>query len=153
MRVFKWTPRFHVDRESSLVPVWFSLPKLPVHLFHKSCLFQIVACLGRPLYLDSATVSLSRPSVARVCVELDLLKTLPSRVWIVMGAGEGFWQPLVAESLPLYCSHCFRQGHIPETCHVLHPELRPPRRQAKPALEGAMLVQLYRQKSWTDVST
>ena len=35
MRVFKWITTFHVDRESALVPVWFSLPKLLVHLFDK----------------------------------------------------------------------------------------------------------------------
>ena len=48
MRVFKWTPKFHVDRESSLVPVWFRLPKLPIHLFDKQCLFHIVSRLGTP---------------------------------------------------------------------------------------------------------
>ncbi|XP_027166481.1 uncharacterized protein LOC113766495 [Coffea eugenioides] len=82
MRVFKWTPSFHVDKELLLVPVWFSLPKLPMHLFDKQCLFQIVSCLGRPLFIDAATAALSRPSVARVCVEIDLLKELPHRVWI-----------------------------------------------------------------------
>ena len=80
MRVFKWSTSFHVDRESSLAPVWFNLAKLPVHLFDKQCLFQIVSCLGRPLFIDSATANLTRPSVARVCVEVDLLKELPSRI-------------------------------------------------------------------------
>ena len=31
MRVFKWAPSFDMHREFSLVPVWFSLPSLPVH--------------------------------------------------------------------------------------------------------------------------
>ena len=91
MRVFKWTSKFHVDRESSLVPVWFRLPKLPIHLFAKPCLFHIVSCLGNPLFVDTATSSFSRPNVARVCVEVDLLKTLPMRVWVDMGDGDGFW--------------------------------------------------------------
>mgnify|MGYP004712738809 CR=1 FL=1 len=65
MRVFKWSVDFHVDRESSVVLVWFVLPKLPIHLFHKDCLFPIVACLGRPLRVDAATAAGSRPSVAR----------------------------------------------------------------------------------------
>ena len=80
MRVFKWTTSFHVDKEPSLVPVWFSLPKLLLHLFHKECLFHVVSLLGRPLFMDAATRSLSRPSVARVCVEVDQVKPLPSRV-------------------------------------------------------------------------
>ncbi|XP_071939135.1 uncharacterized protein [Coffea arabica] len=80
MRVFKWSPAFHVDREPSVVPMWFQLPKLPLHLFHKEALFQVVGVLGIPLLIDAATVAVSRPSVARVCVEVDLLKPRPSRI-------------------------------------------------------------------------
>ena len=126
MRVFKWSSKFHVDRESSLVPVWFSLPKLPIHLFDKQCLFNIVSCLGTPLFVDSVTSSFSQPNVARVCVKVDLLKSLPARVWVDMGDGDGFWQPLNPENLPKYCSFCYHQGHGKENCHVKHPEHRPP---------------------------
>ena len=80
MRVFKWTPSFHVDKEPSVAPVWFSLPNLPIHLFNKECLFHIVFPLGRPLFMDAATSALSRPSVARVCVEVELTKLMPKRV-------------------------------------------------------------------------
>ncbi|XP_027181956.1 uncharacterized protein LOC113780347 [Coffea eugenioides] len=136
MRVFKWSTSFHVDKESSLVPVWFNLPKLPVHLFDKKCLFQIVSCLGRPLFIDGATAGLSRPSVARVCVEIDLLKILPSHVWIQLGEDHGFWQSLNPESVPKYCNHCFRQGNSQSECHVKNPELRPARGEKKVLDEG-----------------
>ncbi|XP_027158250.1 uncharacterized protein LOC113759869 [Coffea eugenioides] len=105
MRVFKWTPSFHVDKESSLA--------------------SIVSCLGRPLFIDAATVALSHPSVARVCVKIDLLKELPPRVWLQLGEDHGFWQPLQPESMPKYCVHCYRQGHNQLECHVKNPELRP----------------------------
>nr|XP_027066014.1 uncharacterized protein LOC113691883 [Coffea arabica] len=95
MRVFKWTPSFHVDREPSVVPVWFQVPKLPLHLFHKETLFQIAEMVGVPLLVDAATLAVSRPSVARVCVEVDLMKQRPSR------------------------------GHTEVGCHVLHPALKP----------------------------
>nr|XP_027070434.1 uncharacterized protein LOC113695508 [Coffea arabica] len=124
MRVFKWTSKFHVNRESSLAPVWFRLPKLPIHLFAKPCLFHLVSCLGTPLFVDAATSSFSRPNVARVCVEVDLLKSIPSRVWVDMGDGDGFWQVLIPENLPNYCSHCYRQGHGENHCRVKHPDLR-----------------------------
>ncbi|XP_027171591.1 uncharacterized protein LOC113771176 [Coffea eugenioides] len=133
MKLFKWTPSFHVDREPSVVPVWVSLPKLPIHLFNRECLFQIVATLGVPLYVDAATAALSRPSVARVCVEVDLLKPLVSRVWIGNGGQEGFWQNLDIEHLPAYCSGCFRQGHSKDDCVMLHPELKA---QARPTGEA-----------------
>ncbi|KAJ8768321.1 hypothetical protein K2173_021474 [Erythroxylum novogranatense] len=66
MRVLKWDEHFHVDRESSLVPVWISLPRLPIHFFDKSALFAICSVVGCPLRIDSATASLKRPSMARV---------------------------------------------------------------------------------------
>ena len=102
MRVFKWTPSFHVDREPSVVPVWFQVPKLPLHLFHKETLFQIAEVVGVPLLVDAATLAVSRPSVARVCVEVDLMKQRPSRVWIGTGQHDRFWQELVPENLPPY---------------------------------------------------
>ncbi|XP_071939955.1 uncharacterized protein [Coffea arabica] len=124
MRVFKWTTDFHVDRESSVVPLWLQLPKLPLHFFNKEVIFQIASMVGNPLLVDTATLAVSRPSVARVCVEMDLLRSTPSLVWIGNGNHTGFWQELVVENLPRYCSHCFRQGHDVENCHVLKPELR-----------------------------
>ena len=39
MRIFKWSPAFHVDREPSVVPIWFQLHKLPLHYFHKEAIF------------------------------------------------------------------------------------------------------------------
>ncbi|XP_071909708.1 uncharacterized protein [Coffea arabica] len=124
MRVFKWSIDFHVDRERSIVPVWFSLPKLPVHLFQKECLFPIVSCLGRPLCVDAATAQGTRPTAARVCVEVDLLRELPTRVWIAFGDRIGFWQSLVAEHLLRYCGHCFHQGHGEAECRVKNPGLK-----------------------------
>ena len=112
------------DRELSVVPMWFQLPKLPLHLFHRETLFQVAEVVGVPLLVDAATMAISRPSVARVCVEMDLMMPRPSRVWIGNGTHEGFWQELVPENLPSYGSHCFRQWHTEDGCHVLHPELR-----------------------------
>ena len=45
--------------------------------------------------------ALSRPSVVRLCVEVDLLKDLPSRIWVQLGEGHGFWQLLNPEILPI----------------------------------------------------
>ncbi|XP_027120509.2 uncharacterized protein [Coffea arabica] len=127
MRVFKWSPAFHVDKEPSVVPVWFQLPKLPLHYFQKEAIFQISSVLGIPLFVDAATSAVARPSLARVCVEIDLLQPRPSRIWIGNGNYDGFWQDLVPENIPKYCPHCFRQGHGVDDCHVRNPALRPPK--------------------------
>ena len=110
MRVFKWSPQFRVDAESSIAPIWVSLPYLPVQFFSKHSVFSIVGTFGTPMKLDAATSSLSRPSLARVCVEMDLCKKFPTRVWV--GWGEhGFWQRVEYEKIPKYCSKCLKQGH------------------------------------------
>lgn len=110
-------PDFRVDVESSIAPIWVNFPKLPVHFFAQNSLFSIARTVGAPLKMDAATKFLTRPSVARICIEMDLLRSFPSRVWIGTGSG-GFWQPVEYESVPLYCSKCFRQGHIKEECKM-----------------------------------
>ncbi|KAM7492321.1 hypothetical protein LguiA_035242 [Lonicera macranthoides] len=65
--------------------------------------------------IDGATATVDRPSVARVCIEMDLLKNFPSRIWI----GSGFWQRIVYEIVPSYCTKCYRQGHNNVECKVV----------------------------------
>ncbi|EOY02242.1 Uncharacterized protein TCM_016767 [Theobroma cacao] len=83
MRVFKGTPNFESDKESSIVPVWISFPNLRAHLFEKSALLLIAKAIGNPLGVDEATANGTRPSVARVCIEYDCLKSPIKSVWIV----------------------------------------------------------------------
>src|SRR4051812_5061445 len=123
MRFFKWSPDFRLDVEFSVVPVWISLPNLPLFLFNKPALFNIGSLLGKPLTLDAPTADLSRPSVARVCVEVDLLKRLPPRLWLDCEAVDGFWQEVIYEKIPQYCRHCKRLVHDMSVCMLAHPEL------------------------------
>lgn len=48
--------------------------------------------------IDQPTASLTRSSVARVCIEIDLTKPLPNRIWIKCGSKyPSFWQPIQAD--------------------------------------------------------
>lgn len=49
IRIFKWSPYFLVDKKSSIVPLWISLPRLPIHLIHKDALFSIASLISPPL--------------------------------------------------------------------------------------------------------
>nr|XP_027090242.1 uncharacterized protein LOC113711277 [Coffea arabica] len=118
MRVFKWTPNFSVDTESLVVPIWVPLSHLHVHFFSKGPLFSIVSLIGKPLQMDSLTTMLSRLTVAKVCVEADLLKTLPERIWIQNGFA-GFWQRVEYEYLLAYCTHCHKLEHAETSCRQL----------------------------------
>ncbi|KAL0284479.1 UNVERIFIED_CONTAM: hypothetical protein Sangu_2826900 [Sesamum angustifolium] len=47
MRIFKWSPTFNPNHESSIVPIWVSLPELPAHLFQKEALLLLRITLER----------------------------------------------------------------------------------------------------------
>lgn len=98
MRVFRWTPEI----ESPIVPVWVSLPSLPLFMFNKQCLFSIGSSIESPMTCDQPTAEISRTSVARICVQVNLLKKIPSRIWLECGDLPGFWQSIEVERLPKY---------------------------------------------------
>ncbi|VFQ66455.1 unnamed protein product [Cuscuta campestris] len=110
MTVCRWTCEFDPSVDSPLSPVWIALEGLPIHLFEPNALFSIAKLVGSPLQLDSATLNLARPSVARVCVEIDLTKPIPHAVWIYLGQSS-FLQPIHYEDLPDYCTSCRVFGH------------------------------------------
>ncbi|KAF8388502.1 hypothetical protein HHK36_027175 [Tetracentron sinense] len=62
------------------------------------------------LKLDGATKSFSRPSVARVCIEIDLLKTDPDRFWLGLG-DHSRWQFVEYEKKFQFCLRCKKLGH------------------------------------------
>ncbi|KAL2506640.1 Reverse transcriptase domain-containing protein [Abeliophyllum distichum] len=91
-----------------------------------------------PLRIDEATVDLLRPSEARVCVDLNLEHKLPDRIWIDQGESRSFWQPIVYEKLPHFCTKCHHMGHIIDHCRVGAPPLDTVVTQAsKPAVAPA----------------
>lgn len=97
MRIFRSRPDLRLDVESSIIPRWISLPNLPLFLFNKQGLFYIGSLLGKSLTLDVAIADLFRPSVARICVEIDVLKRLPVRIWLDCESIDGFWQDGIFE--------------------------------------------------------
>lgn len=146
MRIFKWSPGFHTAKESSVVPVWLAFPRLPVHLFQKSALFQIASLIGFPLRTDVATAEWRRPSIARIQVEIDLLKVNPTKLWIGMEGFEGFWQKVEYENMPSYCTHCWHVGRSEQLCHVHHPELKTGTAEHPPVDKSQRLKQVYKPK-------
>ncbi|KAJ6849335.1 uncharacterized protein M6B38_270100 [Iris pallida] len=116
MRVFRWDPSFIPNRESAITPVWVSLSGLPIHLFAREAIFAIAQGIGQPLLIDRATAQRSRPSKARVLIELDSSKPLPPKVRLILPHGNSAWQQIKYERIPLYCDHCYHQGHSVGNC-------------------------------------
>ncbi|CAH9107142.1 unnamed protein product [Cuscuta europaea] len=115
MCVTKWTPEFRLNVESPIVRVWIGFEGLPLHLQDKRALFEIAGLIGKPLKMDAATARLSRPSVARVCVEIDLTHELPQKIWIQFGS-TGFFKSVTYKDKPDYCNLCLHLGNSAAKC-------------------------------------
>ncbi|KAL0356486.1 UNVERIFIED_CONTAM: hypothetical protein Scaly_1334300 [Sesamum calycinum] len=130
MRVFKWSPTFTPNHESSIVPIWVSLPELPAHLFRKDALFAIANNIGMPLQIANSTLNQSNLANARVCVEIDLLKPLLKEIDIQI-CGTTIVQNIVYEQVPNYCSLCKHVGHRDTECYSKGDAPKPPSQRRK----------------------
>lgn len=80
MRTFKWGPLFDPEKETTIVIAWISFPSLPSNCFGKEIIFALPEVMGKPLQVDTATRNKTRPSCARVKVEVNLLGEFPKRI-------------------------------------------------------------------------
>ncbi|KAK4348313.1 hypothetical protein RND71_031068 [Anisodus tanguticus] len=99
----------------------------------------MAASVGKPISIDSATRNKTRPSSARVKVEVDLLQSHPKSVLIQVGEGAEITstqQRIRYDFLPKYCTNCKLQGHDATGCWKLNPELRP--NKGNPAVAGGL---------------
>ncbi|KAL0293809.1 UNVERIFIED_CONTAM: hypothetical protein Sradi_6920000 [Sesamum radiatum] len=94
----------------------FAYRSCPFSFFDREALFSIARLLGTPLWTDVSTATLVRPSVARVCVEINLLEPLQTEIGLGFGT-EMIIQPVVYERLPKYCATCKHLGHDDEECY------------------------------------
>ncbi|KAL0925370.1 hypothetical protein M5K25_003693 [Dendrobium thyrsiflorum] len=97
MKLTKWSPLVDIGVESPVIPIWVSFPLLRPHLFAPRILNGLASLFGKPLKIDSATSIGSRPSVARVLVELDITKAYPDKC---LGHVVGSYRPVVYLTIP-----------------------------------------------------
>ncbi|KAG5570617.1 hypothetical protein H5410_060383 [Solanum commersonii] len=127
MRTLKWDPMFNPEEETSTAIAWISFPSLPPNFFGEEAVFSLAAAVGKPLQVDMATKNQTRPSCARVKVEVDLLGEFSKRIKIGIRKGNNEvvekWIRIKYDYVPRYCTTCKIQGHSEEECYVKHPEL------------------------------
>lgn len=78
----KWMPDFKPKEDIPIVPIWILFLQLPFHMHIWNYVEKIEGKLGTPLELDITTRGRTRPSMANVRVEVNLLKPLPNSVWV-----------------------------------------------------------------------
>ncbi|KAL9671457.1 hypothetical protein QQ045_009025 [Rhodiola kirilowii] len=115
-QVFRWSKDFDTKKESSVTTTWIRLMNLPPGMFNQGYIDSIVTSFSKFIAVDGKTATLNNPCYARVCVELDITKSLPESIWINTGGDEGFWQQIVYENRLLFCTRCKLHGHSLENC-------------------------------------
>lgn len=111
----KWTLNFSPDEDSPVVPVWIELPGLPPNFYNRGMLQSIACSIGPVLQIDQNTLCLTRADAARVCVQMDVSKQRPERVWVGAGSN-GNWQRIFYPAWPLFCTGCKHLGHESSKC-------------------------------------
>ncbi|KAI9073643.1 hypothetical protein K1719_044386 [Acacia pycnantha] len=116
LSVGRWRPDFNpkVERIESVV-AWVRFPDLPAPLFDKKFLLNLGNSIGKAIRLDVHTAQRTRGRFARVCVELDLNKSLVPEFNV-----EGQLLSVAYESLGQLCNNCGRVGHLKEGCEAFH---------------------------------
>lgn len=107
-----WSPEFDPTRDDIVTtPVWVRISSLPVNYYHRSILMGIAKGLGRPLRVDLTTARFERARFARVCVEVNLKKSLKGTIMI---NGDRYF--VAYEGLTKICSGCGVYGHMVHQC-------------------------------------
>ncbi|KAH0653161.1 hypothetical protein KY290_031448 [Solanum tuberosum] len=84
-----WDLIFNPEGETSTTSTWISFSLLPPNFFGNEPIFSLAVVVGKPLQVDMTTRNQTRPSCARVKVEVDLMKKFPKRIKIGMRKQNG----------------------------------------------------------------
>lgn len=106
----KWPPDFKPKEDLLIALVWVLLPDLSFHTHTWHYVKQVVSAIGTPLEMDPATRGKIRPNIAKVRIEIVLLKTQPESVYVgniyENSPQTCFVQNLEYEGIPKYCKFC-----------------------------------------------
>ena len=80
LTVSQWQPNFDTNQNllGNLL-VWVRIPCLPIEYFDFNFLMRVGSKLGKLVKVDDATSVVSRGHYARICVEVDLMRSLVSK--------------------------------------------------------------------------
>lgn len=113
LSVRKREPEFNAAKvKVSSMAVWIRLTKLPIKFFHLDILRAIGNTTGTFLCFDTITTSVARGLFVRVCVLIDLDKSLMPQITI----GK-FIQKIQYENIPMLCYKCGILGHMQDKCN------------------------------------
>ncbi|KAL3655747.1 hypothetical protein CASFOL_000143 [Castilleja foliolosa] len=118
-RVFSWHMDFDFTKDSTKVPIWITLHRLPVVFMSPTLLEKIGNMLGKFLTVDEKTMELSNGLKPRICVEMDVSKELPSEMWLAVSKEKKHLLQIDYEGNNSFCMHCGLLGHVKGICRKL----------------------------------
>ncbi|XP_043725540.1 uncharacterized protein LOC122672107 [Telopea speciosissima] len=108
----QWSPYVLLHKvDLNSIPLWVTLPGLPLHYWSQECLSRIGSVIGYPLYIDARTLKMDRLSFARIYVDVSADCAPPSSITISEEDGFSFVQSIRFDWLPPHCIHCKLFGH------------------------------------------
>ncbi|XP_056697504.1 uncharacterized protein [Spinacia oleracea] len=102
-----WTPGFKPSQATiTKIPVWITLPELPIEFHSVSVLQKIASQIGTFIKTDNRAIEQNRVRFARIQVLLDLALQRKEAVWL--GA---FKQMIIYDETPFFCALCQSIDH------------------------------------------
>ncbi|XP_058774580.1 uncharacterized protein LOC131648869 [Vicia villosa] len=167
-----WTPDFEIKEDLlRVLPIWITLPNLPLHLWGKSSISKISSAIGKPITTGECTAQKLRISYARVLVEVDITQKPRDSIVIKDHLGKKIEQRIEYEWKPLYCHSCLKVGHdcsvkkvsVKQAPKVWKPKLKtdepgvvePPAnigKSDKPGEENETQKESHSEENWTVVT-
>lgn len=120
-RLFRFSDEYNPKSEVPVTTKWIRLPGLPPIFWHNSYIAAIANSFSHFLDTDMRTKTCASMRYARACVEVDVTRPLPTKVWIDLPNNKGFWQNIVFEGNMAFCSHCKIHGHELSVCRKRKP--------------------------------
>lgn len=121
LMIQRWKPEFIPSTsEVGRVAIWVRIPDFPVEYYGKHFLWRIGESLGKMIKIDehsmrsSVNEATGRGSFARLCVEVDLRKSLVAKFEF-----HDLVYKVEYEGLNQICFHCGRFGHRLDSCPLL----------------------------------
>lgn len=113
MVVSKWSPE--AKDSTAQIPLWVHLTNVPLSMYSWEGLSFMTSPLGVPDHLHPETIACSNFDVAKVFVQADLSKELPTKIEFMI-QGEKVIVEYAYPWLPPKCTSCGKWGHYVTFC-------------------------------------
>ncbi|XP_039119157.1 uncharacterized protein LOC120255388 [Dioscorea cayenensis subsp. rotundata] len=116
LQLSPWKPFFEpAFAKLNKAAIWVQLHNLPLEFWDGETLESLTTHLGPLLKVDELIISLSRSKFARLCIEIDISKSLCRGFW-VGDSDHRVFVLVLYERLPTFCYSCGMIGHGYSSC-------------------------------------